>query len=85
VDDTRDVDDTDDFNLEWESLTFSTAPTEGETWLGSDEWEERYIQDTTGYVSDPLSTSFTDLDLSEAQIDLRNTKEWADLDSWSDA
>ena len=78
-------DDTDDFNLDWESLTFSSPATGGEAWLASDEWEERLHEDATGYVANSLTTSFTDLDLSEARSDLRNTEEWADLDSWSDA
>jgi hypothetical protein len=47
-----------------------------------DDWEDRFNQDTSGYVSDPLTTSFTDLDLGPAQIELRKSAEWAELDSW---
>jgi hypothetical protein len=50
-----------------------------------DDWEARYNEDTKGYVSDPLTTSFTDLDLGPALIKLGETTEWADLDSWLDA
>jgi hypothetical protein len=75
----------DDFNLDWDALSFSTAPRTHSDWLLADEWEDRFTQDTTGYVADSLTTSFTDLDLGSAQVDLRNTSEWADLDSWSDA
>jgi hypothetical protein len=50
-----------------------------------DDWEARYNEDTTGYVSDPLTTSFTDLDLGPALLKLGETAEWSDLDSWLDA
>jgi hypothetical protein len=73
------------FNLDWESLTFSPRSTGDDGWLTSDDWEGRYGQDTTGYIPDPLTRSFTDLDLSGARVDLRNTPGWADIDSWSDA
>lgn len=79
------IDNSDDFNLDWEALSFSTAPGTTSDWLAADEWEDRFTQDTSDYVADSLTTSFTDLDLGAAQVDLRNTPEWADLDSWSDA
>jgi hypothetical protein len=55
----------------------------GESSLDPDDWEARYNEDTTGYVSDPLTTSFTDLDLGPAILKLGETTEWADLDLWS--
>ena len=50
--------------------------------IDEDDWEARYNEDTTGYVSDPLTTSFTDMDLGPALLKLGETAEWADLDSW---
>jgi hypothetical protein len=52
--------------------------------LDDDDWEARYNEDTTGYVSDPLTTSFTDLDLGPALLRLGDSTEWAALDSWLD-
>ena len=78
-------DSSEDFDLDWEALTFSSARSVGDGSSSMDEWEERLSFDTTGYVSDPLTTSFTDLDLEPARADLRQSPEWSDLDSWSDA
>ena len=78
-------DDSDNFDLDWESLSFSSTRSIGDGSDSIDDWEERFNQDTTGYVPDPSTTSFTDLDLGPAQVELRHTSEWADLDSWSDA
>jgi hypothetical protein len=61
----------DDFNFDWEALTFSARPAGDPAWLATDDWEERFARDTTGYLSDPLTTSFTDLDLSGIQTTLR--------------
>jgi hypothetical protein len=78
-------DDSDNFDLDWEALTFSSTRV-GRADFGSiDDWEQRFNQDTTGYVPNPATTSFTDMDLSPARADLRVSAEWADLDSWSDA
>lgn len=49
-----------------------------------DDWEARYNEDTTGYVSDPLTTSFTDLDLGPALLKLGDTAEWASVETWLD-
>jgi hypothetical protein len=77
-----------DYDAEWDGALFTdsiplvkpgSVPDDGE------DWEARYNEDTTGYVSDPLTTSFTDLDLGPALLKLGDTAEWADLDSWLDA
>ena len=73
----------DDFDLEWEALTFSSALVLGSASV--EDWEDRFNEDTSGYVSNPLTTSFTDLDLADARAELRETAEWAELDSWSEA
>ena len=79
------ADDADEnFDLDWESLTFSSARSGNGESDSFDDWEERVAQDTRGYEANSATTSFTDLDLSDALVDLRNTPEWADLASWSD-
>jgi hypothetical protein len=83
MDDSTESRTTDDFNFDWDALAFSGAVTSGADWQAADEWEDRFARDTAGYVSDPLTTSFTDLDLGAAQRKLRATPEWADVDSWS--
>ncbi|HEY5230452.1 MAG TPA: hypothetical protein VIJ11_06140 [Galbitalea sp.] len=75
-----------EFDAEWDhSLFTASIPVikRGET-TDDEDWEARYNEDTTGYVSDPLTTSFTDLDLGPALVKLGETTEWADLDSWFD-
>jgi hypothetical protein len=76
-----------EYDAEWDQSIFTASvpvlkrPATPE----DDDWEARYNEDTTGYVSDPLTTSFTDLDLGPALLKLGETAEWADLDSWLDA
>ncbi len=76
-----------EYDAEWDHALF-TSPipvVRGEhSSLDEDDWEARYNEDTTGYVSDPLTTSFTDLDLGPALLKLGHTSEWADLQSWTD-
>jgi hypothetical protein len=76
-----------DFDAEWDGALFTAAIPVVKPGSSSDQddWEARYNEDTTGYVSDPLTTSFTDLDLGPALLKLGDTAEWADLDSWLDA
>lgn len=76
-----------DYDAEWDGSLFTDSiPVVKPGAVPDDEdWEARYNEDTTGYVSDPLTTSFTDLDLGPALIKLGDTAEWADLDSWLDA
>ena len=76
---------TQEFNFDWDALSFSSARSASPATDPIDDWEERVGQDTTGYVPNSLTTSFTDLDLGPALVDLRKTPEWADLDSWSDS
>jgi hypothetical protein len=76
-----------DYDAEWDrSLFTGSIPVvkPGQA-ADHDDWEARYNEDTTGYVSDPLTTSFTDMDLGPALLKLGETTEWADLDSWLDA
>ena len=77
-------DDSESFDFDWESLSFSSTRSLGDGSDSIDDWEERFNQDTTGYVPDPSTTSFTDLDLGPALIELRHTAEWTALDSWSE-
>ena len=81
------IDDGSDYDAEWDhSLFTASIPVLGRgDSTDHDDWEARYNEDTTGYVSDPLTTSFTDLDLGPALLKLGDTAEWADLDSWLDA
>ena len=76
-----------DYDAEWDGSLFTDSiPVVKPGSVPDDEdWEARYNEDTTGYVSDPLTTSFTDLDLGPALLKLGDTAEWADLDSWLDA
>ena len=76
-----------DFDAEWDRSLFTASIPLVKPAASSDQddWEARYNEDTTGYVSDPLTTSFTDLDLGPALLKLGNTAEWADLDSWLEA
>jgi len=78
--------DDDEFDAEWDhSLFTGSIPVIKRTETGEDDdWEARYNEDTTGYVSDPLTTSFTDLDLGPALIKLGDPSEWADLEDWTD-
>ena len=78
------VSDESDYDAEWEG-SLSTAPIpvrKRSTTTDDDDWEARYDEDTTGYVSDPLTTSFTDFDFGPALAKLSTTTEWTDLDSW---
>jgi hypothetical protein len=79
-------DDDSEFDADWDhSLFTSSIPViKRNPAPDDDDWEARYNEDTTGYVSDPLTTSFTDLDLGPALLKLGDTKEWAALDSWLD-
>lgn len=74
-----------DFDFDWEALTFSSDRVPSDDSPSIEDWEDRFNEDTTGYVSNPLTTSFTDLDLGPAQLELRKSAEWAELDSWLDA
>jgi hypothetical protein len=76
-----------DFDAEWDrSLFTASIPVikRGDA-PADDDWEARYNEDTTGFVSDPLTTSFTDLDLGPALQRLGDRADEADLDSWLDA
>jgi hypothetical protein len=77
-----------EYDAEWDHALF-TAPVpvirRDQSSLDDDnDWEARYNEDTTGYVSDPLTTSFTDLDLGPALLKLGDTAGRADLESWTD-
>jgi hypothetical protein len=76
-------DDNAEFDAEWDrSLFTGSIPIVSRRAELSvdDDWEARYNEDTTGYVSDPLTTSFTDLDLGPALIRLGETTQWSDLE-----
>ena len=79
-------DDGSEFDADWDhSLFTASIPlVKRVDSPADDDWEARYNEDTTGYVSDPLTTSFTDLDLGPALVKLGDTTEWASLDSWLD-
>jgi hypothetical protein len=79
--------DSSQYDAEWDQSIFTASiPVVKRADVpADDDWEARYNEDTTGYVSDPLTTSFTDLDLGPALLKLGETTEWADLDSWLDA
>ena len=79
-------DDGSEYDADWDhSLFTSSIPVVSRNRTpDDDDWEARYNEDTTGYVSDPLTTSFTDLDLGPALLKLGDTTEWAALDSWLD-
>jgi hypothetical protein len=76
-----------EYDAEWDQSLFTASipVTRRSETPEEDDWEARYNEDTTGYVSDPLTTSFTDLDLGPALLKLGETAEWSDLDSWLDA
>ncbi len=61
-----------DYDAEWDGSLFTASiPVLTRSELpAEDDWEARYNEDTTGYVSDPLTTSFTDLDLGPALLKL---------------
>jgi hypothetical protein len=78
----------DEFDPDWDQALFTASiPVikTGESALDVDDWEARYTEDTTGYVPDPLTTSFTDLDLGPALLKLGDRSQWADLDAWSES
>jgi hypothetical protein len=79
--------DNSEFDAEWDhSLFTASIPVIARHKATEfDDWEARYNEDTTGFVSDPLTTSFTDLDLGPALLRLSDTVGLAgDLD-WPDA
>ena len=54
------ADDADEnFDLDWESLTFSSARSGNGESDSFDDWEERVAQDTRGYEANSATTSFT--------------------------
>jgi hypothetical protein len=73
-----------EYDAEWDRSLFtgSMPVMKRPSIADEDDWEARYNEDTTGYVSDPLTTSFTDLDLGPALLKLGETTEWADLSDW---
>jgi hypothetical protein len=71
-----------EFDAEWDHSLFTASIPVQKSSEFSEDWEARYNEDTTGYVSDPLTTSFTDLDLGPALMKLGETTEWSDLDAW---
>jgi hypothetical protein len=76
-----------EYDAEWDHSLFTDSlplTNGGASALDPEDWEARYNEDTTGYVSDPLTTSFTDLDLGPAILKLGDTTEWDDLESWLD-
>jgi hypothetical protein len=79
-------DDDSEFDADWDHTLFTASIplVKRADSPDNDDWETRYNEDTTGYVSDPLTTSFTDLDLGPALLKLGDTTEWAALDSWLD-
>jgi hypothetical protein len=79
------MDDDVDFDAEWDhSLFTASIPVVKPSAFSDEDWEARYNEDTAGYVSDPSTTSFTDMDLGPARLKLGDTGQWADLDSWLD-
>jgi hypothetical protein len=74
------------FDDEWADSVFTDSipvVRGGETVL-DDDWEARFNEDTTGYVSDPLTTSFTDMDLGPAILKLGETSGLAGFEAWLD-
>jgi hypothetical protein len=56
-----------EFDLDWSaSRAENSAPLFPAGDSSVDDWEKRYSEHTTGFVPDPLTTSFTDLDLRPA-------------------
>lgn len=76
-----------DYDAEWDGSLFTASiPVLRQgTVSDDDDWEARYNEDTTGYVSDPLTTSFTDMDLQPALLKLGQSTEWHDHDFGPDA
>jgi hypothetical protein len=76
-----------DFDAEWDRALFTASIPimRPRAVPDDDDWEARYNEDTTGYVSDPLTTSFTDMDLGPALLKLGQTTDLHDFDSWLDA
>jgi hypothetical protein len=74
-----------EFDAEWDhSLFTASIPVVRQSAFSDEDWESRYNEDTTGYVSRPSTTSFTDMDLGPALLKLGDSAEWASLDSWLD-
>jgi hypothetical protein len=74
-----------EYDADWDNSIFtSSIPILKPVETSFDDWEARFNEDTTGFVSDPLTTSFTDLDLRPALLKLGDTDEWAGLD-WLDS
>jgi hypothetical protein len=74
-----------EFNFDWDSAPFTpSTPLASPGGSSFEDWEERYSEDTTGYVPDPLTTSFTDMDLRPALLKLSQTPEWAEHDPWAE-
>ena len=75
-----------EYDAEWDRSLFtgSMPVIRRSDSIDEDDWEARYNEDTTGYVSDPLTTSFTDMDLGPALLQLGKSTEWADLDDWAE-
>jgi hypothetical protein len=79
------MDDDVEFDAEWDhSLFTASIPVVRQSEFSNDDWEARYTEDTTGYVSDPSTTSFTDLDLGPARLKLGDQPQWAEFESWID-
>ncbi|HEY2644377.1 MAG TPA: hypothetical protein VGI56_11550 [Galbitalea sp.] len=73
------------FDLGWDGAPVAQAAPLFPAGDGSvDDWEARYNEDTTGYVPDPLTTSFTDLDLRPALLAAGVTEEWS-TEAWPEA
>jgi hypothetical protein len=74
-------DDLSEFDLDWiASRALIDAPLFPAGDSSIEDWEERYNRDTTGFVPDPLTTSFTDLDLGPARLEAAVAPEWLDED-----
>jgi hypothetical protein len=80
------MDDDTEFDAEWDQSLFTASiPVVKHSAFTDDDWEARYNEDTTGYVSNSATTSFTDMDLGPALTQLGKTSEWSELDSWLDS
>jgi hypothetical protein len=79
------MDDDVEFDAEWDQSLFTASIPVVKRFEFSeeDDWESRYNEDTTGYVSDPSTTSFTDMDLGPALLKLGETTDWSsEVDAW---
>jgi hypothetical protein len=77
------MDDDVEFDAEWDhSLFTESIPVVRFSGFSDEDWEARFNEDTTGYVSNPATTSFTDMDLGPALLKLSQSTEWSDIDSW---